>query len=234
MIAIGIPVFNALPKLKAMINSLLAYTNNFTLYIVDDGSNLETNNYIKSLPAKKIIIHRRQQWFSRSANDLLILSYLSGADKICLLNSDIILCENWLDNLLKGFEPNMNVGLVGSVFNGHGDINNFRIISPPNYVTGHCWIIDRKAMEKSGILDERMVHIESDKEYCYRLNRNGFKTLINYHIPINHYGGGSWHHVLSAIPNKNNRSLTMARPVMCLNDTNYKNKLMAKFKIENK
>lgn len=230
-IAITIPVRNALIPFSRMIESVYKHTKNFSLFIADDASDERTADYIDSLRPTRIIRHRKQQWFTRTANDLLICSYLAGADYIFLLNSDILIEDpDWVEKFVALMEQNRKTFLVGSVFNKKHKY--IRPVLPPKYVTGHCWCIRSKYVKDVGILDEKYIHIESDKEYCYRACAAGYQCIEDSTIKIDHIGGASWGHSLEKLGLVKERDLPPARNIKLLSVARAKQQYKHVFKLE--
>jgi GT2 family glycosyltransferase len=58
------------------------------------------------------------------------------------------------------------------------------------YVTGACWMIPRKTVEKFGKLDNKHVHYASDREYCFTVRRGG-GTVMYHPVRMIHLFGRS-------------------------------------------
>jgi GT2 family glycosyltransferase len=217
-IAVGVPVRNAVNHFRKMINTVMAHTTDFVLFICDDASMPNTSEFIDTLPAKRVIRHRAQQWFTRSANDLIVAAFLDNVDYLFLLNSDIYVSNKWHYKLLDHFKLDPSIALVGSLYE-KGAKNIY--VKPPNFITGHCWCLKMEHVAKIGILDERYMHIESDREYCYRLHRHQFKMYMDRTTPIEHKGGASWGHKLAMLNMANLRALPRKRPIHCLSDPKF-------------
>ena len=228
-LGICIPVRDALPAFKKMMDSLMKNTKDFLLYVCDDASGLSTAKYIDSLPTRVLVRHPSQQWFTRSSNDVLIPAFLDKVDFIFLLNSDIIIKEqNWAKKMVSHFKD-PKVGLVGSLHSGPKA--KPAVVKEPNYVTGHCWCLRPEVLTKVGILNEFHVHIESDKEYSYRLNRKGYKTLIDRSAIVGHVGGASWNHNLNRLRSVRVKTLSKPRPIYFLRDQNNIKSLKKRYKL---
>lgn len=110
-VSIIIPVYNCLQYLGQCVESTLKYTNNYELIIIDNGSDSQTKDYIKSLSNVRVITNRENKGFAYACNQgVKIAKY----KYYCLLNSDTLVTPNWLSNLMKGFNQ-PNAGIVGPV-----------------------------------------------------------------------------------------------------------------------
>jgi hypothetical protein len=80
----------------------------------------------------------------------------------------------------------------------------------PNYVTGHALLLNIPAMQHcsdargcSGWYfnetERRCIHIFSDNEICYLLNKLGYATIMSFKSGVGHLAGQSWGHDLGRI-----------------------------------
>jgi len=204
-----IPVHNALGHFWQMMTSLNRHTERkrYRLIIVEDACNLETKRFIAGIRPDVMIAHPKQQWYTRAVN--------SGLDRtehdiIAVLNTDIELCEGWLDGLLRYFDDKL-VMLAGSDHQPNRVDPTYP--RPPDYLTGHCWLVRRRFLEEHGTLDENHAHIDSDRHFSYRVCERGFVVARDHALPIIHGKGPSWGRNLRALPRNdslpkpNNRKL---------------------------
>jgi len=204
-----IPVYgsaelNNLQYLKRMMDSLFKFTHGFRLIIVDDCSPCkDTKIYLHKQVLRfrdagievVPLAHRHQFWYTRSANDGLRVP--TKAKFAGVLNTDIILCEGWLEKLLEYFFDDKRVMMVASDYKGPKFKPKVSYPEPPSYATGHCFLVRRKVFEVLGLLDETYPHINSDKYFCYRIVKAGGVVVRDHKVPIRHYGGKSWGYSLA-------------------------------------
>ncbi len=111
-------VHNALTDVKACFQSILACTlPPFRIIIVDDGSGLETRDYLRAFArAHSCVLHRNEAalGYTFAANQGMILA---SANWICLLNSDTIVSRHWLDELWNVGVSDHDIGIVGPLSN---------------------------------------------------------------------------------------------------------------------
>ena len=98
-----IPSYNNIEYLKLCIESIYRNTKvSFNIIISDAGSNEDTWDYYKSL--KKITIigerHKRKN-YSEACNAGI---EKSSSEYFVILNSDVVVSENWLNNMLNKME----------------------------------------------------------------------------------------------------------------------------------
>jgi GT2 family glycosyltransferase/glycosyltransferase involved in cell wall biosynthesis len=111
-------VHNALADVKNCLESINCYTlPPFRLIIVDDGSAIETQEFLFNYAKKQgCVIHRNEiaGGYTKAANCGL---KLSDAEFSVLLNSDTIVTPYWLERLLDCANSNSKIGIVGPLSN---------------------------------------------------------------------------------------------------------------------
>ncbi len=111
-------VHNALDDVRNCLESVLQYTTQpYTLIVVDDGSNLETETYLQKFADSQGIILLRNETasgYTLAANKGLIAS---KGDYVVLLNSDTIVSTGWLDRMVACGESDEKIGVVGPLSN---------------------------------------------------------------------------------------------------------------------
>lgn len=109
-------VHNALPYVKKCFNAVKKYKHSaLDLIIVDDGSEADTENYLKSFQADnanwvRLIRHKKAHGYTKSASEGL---KTSTADFTILLNSDTIVTPDWAQKMADVALTNKGVGIVG-------------------------------------------------------------------------------------------------------------------------
>ena len=111
-------VHNALDDARTCLESLIANTRwPFTLFIVDDGSNRETAEYLRDFAEEhdcQLLRNDQATGYTRAANRGL---RASRADWVVLLNSDVIVPFGWLERMLEAGASNDRLGIVGPLSN---------------------------------------------------------------------------------------------------------------------
>jgi O-antigen biosynthesis protein len=113
-------VRDALDDVRACLHSLLAATTRrFRLILVDDGSGEATRDFLRAFadrhPAVTLI--RREHpphGYTLAANRGL---EVSSGDYAVLLNSDTLVCSEWLERLVAHGEAHPEVGILGPLSN---------------------------------------------------------------------------------------------------------------------
>ena len=80
--------------------------------MIDDASDEATGNYLSSLWAPQLCVHRNaiRKGYTKSAN---IGLRLSSADFVILLNSDCLVAPNWIEKLCDAVYTTDGAGIVG-------------------------------------------------------------------------------------------------------------------------
>ena len=111
-------VHNALSDLERCLDSVLRYTTlPYSLILVDDGSNLETSNYLREFAGSEgatLLRNEDAKGYTGAANQGL---RESSAEYVVLLNSDTVVTPDWLDRLIACAESDSQIGMVGPLSN---------------------------------------------------------------------------------------------------------------------
>lgn len=208
--------FPAEPDLEKCVSGLMQHTRNVRVIFVDDNSDEEGGRFIVSqaarLPNSLLLRTHFQRWFSRAYNLGLMLVRTPYA---VILNCDTVLDTGWLEELYNVKDEvestTGRVGLVGSVLSAE-EPRRYQLSVDADYVTGHCWLVKLEALREvanarntPGIyLDEtqpRNIHIRSDVELCWDLNRLGWACVKSFKSAVGHTSAKCWGHRLWTIPN---------------------------------
>ena len=117
---IVIPVFNAKKDTELCLNSVYKSFDNFIarIIIVNDGSNLETTDFLRNFCSNKqdivLIEHCTNLGYTKAVNAGLKASI---ADYVITLNSDTIVSFQWIPRLLECINSHPNCGIVGPLSN---------------------------------------------------------------------------------------------------------------------
>ena len=204
-VTIIIPVAGALEYLKKCLNSLVRYTQNYELVIVDNGSDKETKKYLSGLNVK-LQTNDKNMGFSYACNQGI---KLATSDYICMLNSDTVLTPNWLSKLLKGFDR-PNAGIVGpSTCYCRGKQCIWELAGKRTGMTqeemnavdvgkgiietdiyGFCYLIKKEVIDKIGVFDYKKYPIGSaeEKDFSWRAGKAGYKSYWVQNSYVHHYG----------------------------------------------
>lgn len=137
----------------------------------------------------------------------------SDAEYICLLNTDTIVTDYWLEHLLDSFKLEDNIGAVSPSSNkAYGvsgikpplndtekdvdKINDFgqtywnenkdKLISA-EMLSGFCFVFPKKVWTDVGGFDERFFLYKEDKEWFLRLKQDGYRLYCRRGVYVHHY-----------------------------------------------
>jgi hypothetical protein len=194
-----IVVKDQLSYFKDCIESIQKNSTNYHLYIWDNGSKKETQDYIESLVFKynpekdenyaiTTIRSEGNTGFIHPNNELIALG---TSPYIILLNSDTKVFENWDNTMISFLSQNPDVAQVGywgghldSSGRGFGGTNGYEI----DYVPGWCFCISRNTYQEFGLFSEKLKFAYcEDSDFSLRLQEAGKKIYSLYTPLVHHY-----------------------------------------------
>ena len=169
-----------------------------------DGSQTKAK---KKFPQIKLIQFQKNQGFSKAVNKGI---RKAKGDFIFILNNDTLLEKGCLKELVKTFEKDNKIGIVGGkIINPKGKFDlpgfklnpylGFMIYDSKNrnqereidWVSGSAMMVKKEVFEKIGLLDEKFFFYFEDTDFCLRAKRAGFKIYYQPKAKIIHLGGVS-------------------------------------------
>jgi GT2 family glycosyltransferase len=184
--------------------------------VVDNGSEDRTRVQLQSLraayPVAQFIFNGRNLGFAGGMNSGI---RRAEGDIVFLINSDIICPQGMIGRLAAYFETEESLGMIGPVSNAAG--NEQAIFTGASGVAGIieeglryadsggqtamsayrldfcCVAIARKALEKTGRLDEGFgLGYYEDFDYSLRMKDRGFRLLVAEDAFVYHHGSASF------------------------------------------
>ncbi len=212
--------WNALDYTRQCAESLLTHTDpRHELIFVDNGSRQDTLDYLAELEAQfgqvKVICNGENRGFAGGNN--VGLAAATG-EYLCLLNSDTVVTDGWLDRLMRPLEDDPRLGLVGPVTNQITGGQKLPVVTydettleglpqfadqlaaakagetaPALWVVGFCLLMRREVMLRIGGLDESYgLGNYEDTDFCMRTFLSGFGAVVATDCFIHHYGSRSF------------------------------------------
>lgn len=109
-IAIVILNWNGKELLKTFLPSVIAYSQEATIYVADNASKDDSITVLKQqFPEVKIIQNSENFGFAKGYNEAL---KQVDEEFFCLLNSDVEVTENWLQPIFDIFKKNSKIAIV--------------------------------------------------------------------------------------------------------------------------
>lgn len=115
ILTIGIPIHNQIDYVRECINSIYRNTTiNFKLILIDDNSNNECSEYLRSMrnDSQNILLIRNSTTKGFPHNCNLIISN-TKSPYICILNSDTIVTQDWIEPMLHNLRRDPRCMMVG-------------------------------------------------------------------------------------------------------------------------
>ena len=211
--SIVIVTYNNVEYTRLCLSSIYEKTiyPNFEVIVVDNASNNETVEFLKSFEAEhqniQILYNARNEGFAR-ANNLGIA--LAHGDYIVLLNNDTIVTRVWLSRLINPLR-NPQIGLIGSLTNGVSNeahvempftdvaaLDAFAmeiakeradVLTPIKMLAMYCMAGRREIFQQIGPLDEQFgIGMFEDDDYSLRVRQAGYKIAVAEDVFIHHFG----------------------------------------------
>lgn len=212
--SIIILTYNKLDYTKGCIESIRQFTRpgSYEIIVVDNNSTDETVGWLKQQEDIRCIFNAENKGFPAGCNQGM---KIAECDDILLLNNDIIVTQNWLDNLSTCLHSAEDIGAVGPVTNFANYYQTvsckyhtvpemqefarkFNVSNPDKWerrlkLIGFCMLIRKSVVDKIGFLDERFTpgHFEDD-DYSVRMRREGYKIFLCQDTFIHHWGSVSF------------------------------------------
>jgi GT2 family glycosyltransferase len=149
LVSIVVVTFNAPGFVRKCIEDIRSRTHvPYELIVVDNASEAETRDYLRSVPGIRLIENRENRLWCAACNQGMRAAD-ARAKYLLLLNSDVeILRDDWLELLVAVMESGPRVGLVGPK-------RNAVPVGPLwGYLDGFCLLIRRSLAEEIGYFDE--------------------------------------------------------------------------------
>jgi glycosyltransferase involved in cell wall biosynthesis len=173
-------------------------TKNYEIIVVDNGSDKETVDWLKSQDDIRLILNKENKGIPIGRNQGM---RVAKGQYICLLDNDMFVGPDW-DNIFCGnLENRYRAGIVG--INGNNVLNYNPLIfeKPPQEEVVECDVVPggfvlfkRELLQRVGYLDEDMPNEKfwhEDLGFCKRIREAGLKVYTIKNVPHQHKGGES-------------------------------------------
>lgn len=199
----------------------------FEVIVIDNNSSDESVSLFKTkFPQVKLIENKTNSGFAAANNQGI---NISCSKYVLLLNSDTLLIDNSIENLIQTFHSNENISVIGCLvlnknmtiqpscsmfpslinklimitglykalpenkFFGRAQMTwfNYDRIMEVDVVSGCFMLINKKAIQEVGLMDEGYFMYSEEVDWCYRFKKAGWKIFFNPAAKIIHLGGAS-------------------------------------------
>ncbi len=209
-LSIVIVTFNEIAYTRKCVASIVAHTPDpYEIVFVDNGSTDGTPEWLATVPGARVLRNATNLGFAAAANQGI---RAAAADRIVLLNNDVVLTEGWLAGLARHLERDPRVGLVGPVSNY---VSGAQLDPTAAYesvlemeeharrtarerrgqseearrLVGFCLLARAQVFREVGLFDERFAlgNFEDD-DLCVRAALAGWRLVIAKDVFVHHYG----------------------------------------------
>lgn len=211
-VSIVISVKDALYYVKKCLESVMKYTTNYELIIIDNNSKEETKAFLKNIDYLDytLITNKENKGTPYGRNQGI---KIAKSNYICFLDSDTIVTPNWLDKLMKCFKVNKDCGICGSTTSfcrgsqcdkrvmksrftmTTEQINQFASNLKEGYqqqeVIGFCFIVKNEVFKKVGVFDHKRFKLGNveEREFMWRAEKLGnYKSYWVKGAYVHHFG----------------------------------------------
>jgi GT2 family glycosyltransferase len=213
-VSIVISTLNQLDYTKACLKSIQKFTEeSHEIIFVDNGSTDGTRDFLKNLADStehiQLILNETNSGFAAGKN--LAIKKAKG-DYILILNSDVVVTENWLDRMIQHIEQYPEIGMVGPMSNSassyqrlkivpYGDDMNAMHMFAKDYTAANfgkrnnilkldsfCLLIKKDVFDIIGSLDENYGNGDfEDDDLCLQAAIAGYNSIIAHDVFVHHY-----------------------------------------------
>lgn len=169
---------------------------NYKILVVDDGSTDHSIYRLASVSQIEYIRTTEYNEYCKSLNIGIRHALEHNADYVFLVNNDTKdFSPNYLDEIIKAFNNDDKIGLVGSIcYDYNGGIRNSGKMKHKLGVDVNTptegFIVKKEVFDKIGYLDEKLVRYFEDLDFIIRLREAGYKTHCTTNVSFAHLGGG--------------------------------------------
>jgi GT2 family glycosyltransferase len=183
-----VPTWNGLKLLEKSLPAIadLDYTC-YEVIVVDGGSNDGSQDYIRhSFPSFELIELPKNRGVAGNMNAAIPCA---EGEYVCFLDNDFIVRADYIKKVLKCFEENPDVGMVGvhieengtiyssGFFGKHAEIVMKRHVGEALYVSGVCMGFRANALREAGGFDSNIRMGSDDVDIAIRLRHLGWRTI---------------------------------------------------------
>jgi len=213
--------FNTKDSVRNCIESIKRCTHdiNHEIVVVDNGSTDGSVNVLRGMSGIKLIENKTNVGVSKGWNQGI--ASVNPLNDIVVLNSDIIVEEEWLSKLNKSAYSNPSIGIVGCRIkglnnnsdhllhtgaiirrDGMGEENKWgiplkdygqcQVSREVQIVVGACLYLKREVLEKVGLFEEDYTPAYfEDSDMCLKISKAGFKVFYCGDVTLLHEHGAT-------------------------------------------
>ncbi len=212
--SIIIPVFNKWLYTYNCLRSIAQNTEGvpYEVIVVDNASQDETRTWLDRIERVRVIRNSKNDGFVTGCNRG---SQAARGEYLVFLNNDVVVKPGWLSELIRTFESDASIGLVGAkllypdgslqeaggiIWNdgtgwnyGRGDQSNkpeYNFLREVDYCSGACLAVKREVFEALGGFDVRyQPAYYEDSDLCFAARNLGLKVVYQPKVEVIHFEG---------------------------------------------
>lgn len=211
-VSVIVVLWNNLELNKKCLASILQYSKDYELILVDNASTDETPGWLKQITAQwekdtnlKIVTMDKNVGWPKGVNAGI---YYAEGEHVLWMNNDIEVTAGWLEKLTQHLEFEATCGAVGPVTDfvmgfQKADLNPFfdryGNHQTAQYLIGFCTLVKGAALKAvGGWIDESFWDVKAgsgsadDIDYSMRLKQQGFTMAIARDTFVKHHGSKSF------------------------------------------
>lgn len=187
---------------------------NYKIFIADDSSTDKSFEFVKNnFPLVEFVVNRPNGGYAQNMNNATEYAIKNfKPDYLMLMNNDILIEDsNWLKKLVRTFEIDKKIGIVGcqllfpnGTINNAGELEdkgnyfwnirgrgekytgNYDKIEEIGLVTGAAFLIKSEVFRKIGFLDEIFFMGSDDTDFVLRAKDKNYKIYYNGTVRLTH------------------------------------------------
>lgn len=200
--SIIVPVKNLRTITQVCFDSIIRYTRDYELIIIDDGSGEKTKKFLEGIQGGYLIRNEKSVGWCESINQG---SENATGEYVIFLNNDVVVTPEWAEKMVAHFEKDKKLGILSCTTNRvdgyqHIDFNKKGVgFQYADALTGFCLMLRKdvfdKLKEQDGYwLDSKSFGLggQDDADICYRVRGLGYKVGIARDVFIYHYGSATF------------------------------------------
>ncbi len=205
--------YNTLPYLKECIESIRMNTlHPYRIIVVDNKSTDGSLDYLRKFSNITLIENKRNYGYAKACNQGIMAG---EGEFVVLLNTDLKMSQGWLTALVKTARSDEKIGVVAPKLVNEKDqlvgagVTQLDTVCPPRgwhqkdriglydkvedcySVSGACYLIRRKALEKVGAFDENYFFYFEETDLSLRMLEKGYRVIYCPNAKLLHYHEGS-------------------------------------------
>ena len=204
-------VFDTVECIESLKNTSLDNEYKLKIILVDNsGTKRFVSSIKKSCPYIDAIIECENNGYSAGNNEGIRLALRTGCDYITILNNDTTVDENFLNPLISELENNPNCIVAPIIYSYYthkiwssggkfrrllGDYcmlyNDFSGKRKTAFISGCCFAISSRLLQKVGLLDENYYMYCEDTDFCKRASNLNIDMFVLKDSFIYHKAGVS-------------------------------------------